>query len=750
MDKIQRLYFAESAVFYALLKRIQNVVPDRADTICKELLKRSWGKQLVDSWSENDHFVPIWNALEENIDYGCTPLRSIFSKLSIDDMVPKSETYYKPEQWQEPVNNPEYTKPSSKDVQFYWEGISESWKQWIRDSSSNPEIRLTSFFEWSERWLSSVPVSKRLDAICLADHLKLMAAIASACFKQNSFQIIMGDVSGIQSYLFDISHIGAGKVAKRLRARSFILGLLSDAAAHKLLLQNDMPIVNLVLSAGGIFYAIVPERALISQWKNEINAFFYQRYHGSIALHCAARKVKLQELADMQDHHIISDLHQKIQASKGQPFINVLQQNGKWNDQNFLHKQNTDIDPCKSCQRFPRKTATEDLCEFCQLDEKVGRLLPNTKYLIFKKQNGLITLFSDICVDLASDIKGDVSGQAYLIQGWNDADLQHKDLPVQRKWVANYVPTAPEGGCKHCLDTEESEPVAEGEPLTFKCIAQFSKGKPLLGYLKADVDHLGMLLSIGFKSDRHDEIYTLAQLPALSRLLERFFAGGINKWLYNEYPHIYTVFSGGDDLYLVGPWNDMIDAAIDFRMHFQKYTGYNPDITLSAGISIVKPTSPVAHVSAEVEQQLERAKEKPNLVRRNKDPQANGRNQITIRRQTMEWTDLLRVKEQAKMLSQWYEQQKISSSFLHYLRQLSKLYEEYRDGESKVPKFVPLLSYYINRNLEENRQSKKKEDVIEWSKKLLLIDDPETYWKWGYMKTIVELAHLYRNEKGDH
>ena len=46
--------------------------------------------------------------------------------------------------------------------------------------------------------------------------------------------IILGDVSGIQRYLFDVSETGGGQ-ARRLRARSFLVQLLVDCAALRVL-----------------------------------------------------------------------------------------------------------------------------------------------------------------------------------------------------------------------------------------------------------------------------------------------------------------------------------------------------------------------------------------------------------------------------------------------------------------------------------------------------------------------------------
>ncbi len=52
--------------------------------------------------------------------------------------------------------------------------------------------------------------------------------------------IILGDISGIQTYLFDVAEAGGGQ-ARRLRARSFYIQLLAEAAALRVLQTLGWP-----------------------------------------------------------------------------------------------------------------------------------------------------------------------------------------------------------------------------------------------------------------------------------------------------------------------------------------------------------------------------------------------------------------------------------------------------------------------------------------------------------------------------
>lgn len=114
---------------------------------------------------------------------------------------------------------------------------------------------------------------------------------------------------------------------------------------------------------------------------------------------------------------------------------------------------------------------------------------------------------------------------------------------------------------------------------------------------------------------------SLAHRMALSRSFSYFFLGYINA-IARGYPlvastgtaikdssKVYIVFAGGDDLFLLGPWEEVIDAAQRIHRDFRDYTGNSDHLTISAGITYFKPTFPIrrfAHLTSEA---IEAAKE---------------------------------------------------------------------------------------------------------------------------------------------
>jgi len=151
---------------------------------------------------------------------------------------------------------------------------------------------------------------------------------------------------------------------------------------------------------------------------------------------------------------------------------------------------------------------------------------------------------------------------------------------------------------------------ATGELLTFEELAAMAAGAPRLAALKADVDDMGLHVSATAASDP-----TLRRLRRFSRELHAFFSDGLQD-LARSYGQIYTLFAGGDDLMLVGPWDVLLHFAGTLQKQFGAGPGRRyPGLTLSAGIALAPYRVPVRHVVERAEQLLKQAKSRPGKDR---------------------------------------------------------------------------------------------------------------------------------------
>ncbi|MDI6844892.1 MAG: type III-A CRISPR-associated protein Cas10/Csm1, partial [Candidatus Saccharicenans sp.] len=67
--------------------------------------------------------------------------------------------------------------------------------------------------------------------------------------------LVAGDISGIQSFLYEVT---SEKALKGLRARSFYIQLISEVLARAILKEFDLPETNLIYCGGGNFYLLIP------------------------------------------------------------------------------------------------------------------------------------------------------------------------------------------------------------------------------------------------------------------------------------------------------------------------------------------------------------------------------------------------------------------------------------------------------------------------------------------------------------
>lgn len=142
---------------------------------------------------------------------------------------------------------------------------------------------------------------------------------------------------------------------------------------------------------------------------------------------------------------------------------------------------------------------------------------------------------------------------------------------------------------------------------TFESLAACSQGIRRLGVLRADVDNLGRAFVRGFHR-RLQSVETGSGLPltaSLSQQLTQFFKAHLQTILQGtEGPvepfHLVwneagkrsprkaiVVYAGGDDLFIVGAWNEIVELSVDLYRAFRGFTGGR--LTFSAGIGLFSP-----------------------------------------------------------------------------------------------------------------------------------------------------------------
>ena len=132
-----------------------------------------------------------------------------------------------------------------------------------------------------------------------------------------------------------------------------------------------------------------------------------------------------------------------------------------------------------------------------------------------------------------------------------------------------------------------------------------NKNLSLLGVLRMDVDNLGLIVQQGIPSERA----TLSRYAALSRSFDYFFSGYLNTiWKEVAPEQSFIIYSGGDDVFIVGSWDVTIQLAERIKNDFSAYTCGSPVFTLSGGIAILSPKYPIMKGAVESAEEESAAK----------------------------------------------------------------------------------------------------------------------------------------------
>jgi CRISPR-associated protein Csm1 len=623
-------------------------------------------------------------------------------------------------------------------------------------------FRLIGFLALLRKYASFIPSAtpweddeeyRTLPDISLYDHLKVAGAIASCLLRlhpdhldrlyqrapatetQPVARLLRGDLSGIQNFLYRIARAGAESTAKfrntakRLRGRSFFLSLLADVTADWLARELGLPPANILFCGGGRFDLLIGVDNETTQKLNDLTrrlqSWLLEKFHGELGIQLALVDLFPQDFKDLS--RALAVLEARLAANKQQKFLESLDQSDFFVDSKQL------LDVCDYCRVTPKTDAADQwpdgMCPPCALQRDVGGKLPRAHYLAYRHGQSKSFIFPDqTLINLSEPFGVDVAllsqDELRSTQSWagslaepvvlyrlNHTDFLCEPCPANVacgfKFLGNAAPVAQQ---KIEPVKPGKEPVERGEVLDFDEVAAMGRGARLLGVLKADVDYLGQVFGLGVKPQ------SISRLATLSSLLDLFFAGWINRvcetlaarWHAdpgNDNPLkgkvdglFYLVYSGGDDLLMLGPWDAIIDAAQEIYAQFRDFTCHNENLTLSAGILLVKPHFPIQRFAQLAGKQLEQSKQ----VGEGQDhPGLNRKDRVTVFRNPVRWREndkgFDRLLGFGKKLAERVAEGKLPRSFVYFLMRLHDQHFT-RDGKQD-PMWVPKLHYALARRV---------------------------------------------------
>ncbi len=517
----------------------------------------------------------------------------------------------------------------------------------------------TQLYYLLEKYLWCVPAqtTNYVPDISLFDHAKTTAAIALCLYDEykkgqltpnglkkkdkntdNHFLLINGDVSGIQDFIFNIPSKGA---AKSLKGHSVYISLLTDVLTRYFIKELELKEANILYNGGGNFYILAPKvcEEKFLTLRKKISQLLLNFHGGAIYV---ALDYILFSPSDFKNFN--------YQWEKVKQKVNILK-NKKWAEISLKEHYHTVFGPfgigskdnayCKLCgieneeRNINYNPETEkSYCTFCSSFMNLTNELKDADCLIVKDVTPNNRLFIKDYQDVFRAF-----GMEYRFTKGRDLNKEDKKFA----FLLNDTDFLRDGFRGYRLGAYQL-PIDEGKnrQLDFEEIAEKSTGDPKLALLKLDVDNLGNLFLKGLGDSA-----TISRVASLSRMLALFYEGYINHLIKikNYQNYLYVVFSGGDDTFIVGAWDKVLDFAREFYSKFKEYTCHHSQVTFSAGICIFRFDYPVIMSSRLTEEALEEAKN--YLEEGEKIP---SKNKISLFGEVFNWTEFDAIRNFKKLL----------------------------------------------------------------------------------------------------
>ncbi len=560
-----------------------------------------------------------------------------------------------------------------------------------------------------EKYTITIPSSTLdLPDISLFDHLKTTAAFAVALYQiameknvsdpaslkeaGNLFLLAGADLSGVQEFLYDIP---SRKAARNLKGRSFYLQLLGDTIFEYLVRKLDITRSQLIYGSGGRFFMILPNTETVNKKWNEARNYISEKlfdcYETSLFVAMETEPFGGEEIFGKAIHELWKNLIAQLNERKSRRYAEQLTSR-----YNLLFEPQVDekaMEYSEAEDNQETETRKKNLSgreRMSRIQASLGKWLTSYPYWICTSE--------EISYLSARAIQPGQLGIWHYLADAADVEkaaslLVEKDPHVQLRRF-NTVEYDPEttfrnmyvGQALYGGNAYPTEP--DGQPRTFdKLAGENDEGYHRLGIVRMDVDNLGQLFAEGFP-----EAYrTFSRYSALSRQLDWFFKGYLNT-LWNQpgrKENTLILYSGGDDLCLVGKWNEVLAMANDIRNEFREWTCSQPQITLSGGIAVVPGKFPVKRAAFDAGEAEEKAKEY-SWRERNK-------NAFTLLGFPLSWDhELLHVKEYKKQILDFLDDKRIPASFIAKIRS-HHAHAKFSDGEITTLKTLWMAAYDLGR-----------------------------------------------------
>ncbi|MCS6945114.1 MAG: type III-A CRISPR-associated protein Cas10/Csm1 [Sutterellaceae bacterium] len=554
-----------------------------------------------------------------------------------------------------------------------------------------------------------------------------------ADYSEPKLLLIQGDFFGIQNFIFAAGGETRKQAAKLLRGRSFQVSLFTEIAALRILDELALPPTSQVMNAAGKFLIVAPNtkpvRENLEGLRKEFDRWFLDHSFGLAGIGLAWLPACCNDF---------------LRGAQGgvSPYAELTRRLRESLD----YEKHRRFDLCATGARVFHHAFPYGVCEYngwlpadkprqgdvpasCRLSRDqiaIGEALVRFDRVLVLREDANAPLRSDsstqpLELDLfgyriaftesaeASGAFGPLAESGALRRCWDFSAADRADASGEsalwsgyaRRFISGYVPEvdANDRGSlrgRYAELTDEEIPAPGGlKPLDMlacedrhlEADGETWLGVEALGVLKGDIDDLGELFRVGLGSP------TFAKTAALSRQVNSFFAIYLPWLLSREFRSVYTVFAGGDDFFLIGPWRTVQRLAERMRREFTDYVAQNPQIHFSAGIATQKPGASITALAELAEAALEKSKMR------------TGKDAITCFGETVGWSDWPSLEDALKRLENLRQGEGLTSGYVYGLLEFVDLRQREQAGDPHAALWRPRFAYRTRRYVVDKRRN---------------------------------------------
>ncbi len=555
-------------------------------------------------------------------------------------------------------------------------------------------------------------------------------------FREPKFLLVQGDFFGIQDYIFSTGGETRKHAAKLLRGRSFQVSLFAELAALRILDALSLPPTSQVINAAGKFLLVAPNTphvvSELERIRKELDDWFLKRTFGQAGLGlvwteaCCEDFLRKSRDSGMGFAELTRRAWSALERAKYQRF-GLCDTGGRILEADFS------LGVCKYHGHLPADRP-DGSCAISRDQIELGQgLVRFDRVLIVDSAAADLLHSSENLLRLEVDIFGytvaltrseaitgrfgELASSGALRRCWDfslpQADDETGLKPLwngyARRFISAYVPRFQEG--EHDpRDSGKYQGVTpedfEGEIKTFTVLACEDRaldadddkwlGVSALGVLKGDIDDLGTLFLKGLGQP------SFAKWASLSRQVNAFFAFYLPWLLVREFQNVYTVFAGGDDFFLIGPWRTVQRLASRMREEFTRYVAENPDVHFSAGIATQKAGTPLHMLAQRGAEALRSAKA---FTR----GEAGEKNAVTVFGETVAWERWAELERRQQRLDQLRQMYHLTTGYIYGLLEFIEARRQETAGKAEAAMWRSRLQYRTRRFVEDRLRGRDEE-----------------------------------------